>query len=357
MAPSDFNLVARSVISEYGFSSPRLAPLGNRGGFSGAALWRMKQPEVDLCLRAWPTGGISEERLADIHRLMRLARDKGLTFVPKVLETGIGSSFVVQADRLWDLTTWMPGVAATPAQVTRAQVQAACTALARLHVAWSAAGSGHGPCPGIHRRLEALKGSGVFFRPARSHFRDWVAFVGGLKKTPDPFPERGAKLGRGAPSDPVEPWADRAVDLLQIHAAKLPMKLGPWLNRPLPLQFCLCDIWNDHVLFEGDVVTGLVDFGGVKLDHVAVDLARLLGSLAEDRAELRAAGLEAYSRIRPLSLEEEELVSVLDETGTLVGLMTWLKWLYVDDKQFDDRASAARRLQALVERVERWRKI
>jgi hypothetical protein len=63
--------------------------------------------------------------------------------------------------------------------------------------------------------------------------------------------------------------------------------------------------------------------------------------------------LEAYRRIRPLSLLEEELISVLDETGTLVGLMTWLKWLYVDIRPFENRASAARRLQALVERVER----
>jgi Ser/Thr protein kinase RdoA (MazF antagonist) len=116
----------------------------------------------------------------------------------------------------------------------------------------------------------------------------------------------------------------------------------------------LCDIWHDHVLFRGDAVTGLVDFGGVKTDHVTVDVARLLGSLVEDRAGLRAAGLEAYRRIRPLSLEEEELITVLDETGTLVGLMTWIKWLYVEGKRFEDRASAARRLQALVERVERW---
>jgi len=122
----------------------------------------------------------------------------------------------------------------------------------------------------------------------------------------------------------------------------------------MSLQLCLCDIWHDHVLFEDNTVTGFVDYGGVKIDHVAVDLARLLGSMVEDRADLRTAGLEAYQRIRPLSLQEEELVSVLDETGTLVGLITWLKWLYVDSKQFDVRAAAARRLQMLVKRVESW---
>src|SRR6266851_10311312 len=201
MIPSDFNMVARSVMREYGLSSLTPAPLGNRGGFSGAALWRVKQPEVDLCLRAWPTGGVSEERLTDIHRLMRLAGDKGSTFVPKVLETGIGSSFVVQAARLWDLTTWMPGVATTPAQVTRAQVQAASSALARLHVAWGASSSGSGPCPGIHRRLEGFREWGDRVRPALTTPR-----LAGFRRSPD---------------NPAAPWADRAADLLQIHAAEL----------------------------------------------------------------------------------------------------------------------------------------
>jgi homoserine kinase type II len=270
----------------------------------------------------------------EIHHLMELARNKGLAFVPTVMGSRDGVSFVKQEDRLWEVTTWMPGMAATPDQVTRAQVQAAFTALAQLHVSWSAAGSGHGPCPGIRRRLEAVREWEERIRPA--------------------LHPRLAGIRQRTSADPVALLADRAAELLQIHVHKIPVKLGHWLNRPLPLQWCLCDIWNDHVFFEGDVVTGLVDFGGVKLDHLAVDLARLLGSMVEDRTELRSAGLDAYLRIRPLSLEEEELVSVLDETGTLVGLMTWLKWLYVDDRQFDDRDSVARRLQALVERVQRW---
>src|SRR5262249_37888513 len=121
-------------------------------------------------------------------------------------------------------------------------------------------------------------------------------------------------------------------------------------------QPCLCDVWHDHVLFEGDVVTGLVDYGGVKLDHVAVDLARLLGSMAGDSAELRNAGLRAYKRFRPISWEEEALVTVLDETGTVVALATWLKWLYVDGISFEDPAGVAQRMAALVRRVEKWRR-
>ncbi len=102
------------------------------------------------------------------------------------------------------------------------------------------------------------------------------------------------------------------------------------------------------------MVTGLIDYGGVKLDHVAVDLARLLGSMVGDDFGLRAAGLQAYSRIRPLSLEEENLVHLLDETGTLLGAANWLKWLYREGKTFEDRNAVAGRLADLVKRIEGW---
>lgn len=239
----------------------------------------------------------------------------------------MGSTWVEQSDRLWDLSSWMPGAAVSPGDVSRQQVEAAFTALALLHQAWAAGESARGLCPGVQRRLEA--------------YQEWDALL------------RTRRL-ESSVDDPFQILPVRAWGLLQAHAGKIPTKLRPWLDRVMPLQFCLCDVWHDHVLFEGDKVTGLVDYGGVKRDHVAVDLARLLGSMVEDRADLRTTGLEAYQRIRPLSLQEEELVSVLDETGTLVGLITWLKWLYVDGKHFDDRLAAAQRLRALVERIERW---
>jgi homoserine kinase type II len=327
MSDPSLDLAARAVLDQYGLSNAVLSSLGNRGGFSGASLWRVHESGGDWCLRAWPAGKISDQFLNNVHFLMKLARDQGLLIVPKILGR-TGSTWVEKGDRLWDLTSWMPGTAANPREANREQVEAACTALALVHQAWAAVAPAHGSCPGIHRRLESYRGWDAWSRITR------------LESSSD---------------DPCQEWADQAQRLLKVHAAKISTKLHPWLDRVMPLQFCLCDIWHDHVLFDGNTVTGLIDYGGVKIDHVAVDLARLLGSMVEDRADLRAAGLEAYKRIRPLSLQEEELVSVLDETGTLVGLITWLKWLYIDGKQFDDRTAAARRLETLVKRVESWK--
>ena len=155
-------------------------------------------------------------------------------------------------------------------------------------------------------------------------------------------------------NDPVTPLARRLWRLLHRQVEQIPGRLAPWTARSFPLHPCLCDVWHDHVLFEGDTLTGLVDLGGVKVDHVAVDLARLLGSLVGDDAGRRAAGLRAYARVRPLSVEEEVLVAALDETGTLLGAANWLRWLYRDGKRFEDRAAVARRLMELVNRIEGW---
>jgi len=92
----------------------------------------------------------------------------------------------------------------------------------------------------------------------------------------------------------------------------------------------------------------------VKVDHIAVDLARMLGSLVGDDRDRWDAGLRAYRQVRSLSGEEEALAIVLDRTGTLLGAANWLRWVYHDGRFFEDREGVARRLAVLVERMERW---
>lgn len=306
----------------------RLTALGNRGGFSGARLWRVDGDGLALCLRAWPPGDPPPERLRQIHHLLGAARAAGLTFIPAVLPPRSGPSWVAHAGRLWELTTWLPGRADFHTSPSAARLEAAGTALALLHAAWARVAPAVGPCPAVRRRLDVC--------------RVWDDLVAAGWR-PDP-----------APGDPVRPWVERAWAVVSRHVADVPRRLALWRDRPLPLHACLCDVWHDHVLFEGDLVTGLVDFGGVKTDHPAVDLARLLGSMVGDDAALRGQGLRAYARVRPLSADEEGLVARLDETGTVLGLANWLRWLYRDGREYEDREAVARRVGELVVRVEGW---
>jgi homoserine kinase type II len=254
----------------------------------------------------------------------------GLSFVPAVFPTLCGITWIEHSGRLWDLTTWLPGSADFHKRPTLTRVKAACAALARLHTAWAPRECRFEPCPAIERRAV--------------RYQDWLrAGQSGWRP--------GLDCGT---NDPVNAWARRAWHLLLRWGDDIPRRLIPWANRDLPLQPCLCDVWHDHVLFEGDRVTGMVDYGSVKRDHVAVDLARLLGSLVGDDAAFWDAGLRAYTRCRPLSEEEIALVTLLDFTGTLLGAANWLLWLYRDQRRFEDRAAVAGRLAALVQRIETW---
>jgi hypothetical protein len=45
---------------------------------------------------------------------------------------------------------------------------------------------------------------------------------------------------------------------------------------------------------------------------------------------------------------------MLDRTGTILGTANWLLWLYRDKRVYEEGSGVARRLAALVERMERW---
>jgi Ser/Thr protein kinase RdoA (MazF antagonist) len=322
--------IAQEVLRRYSIGpwiDVRLT-LHDRPGFSGAVLWHISSPLGELCLRAWPPDGPSPANLQEIHLLMMTARAGGLAYVPALQIADHGKTWLEHAGRLWELTTWMPGKADFQARPSHQRLAAACTALSELHRIWEKVDRGTSVCPAILRRFERL--------------RAWQDLVcsGWRPALVD--------------LDPLTPWAEKAWRLVQHHRVRLPALLTPWLGVKVPVQPCLCDLWHDHVFYQGEKVSALVDYGSVKRDHVAADLARLLGSLVSDDATMQATGIEAYRQVRSLSEADESLVRILDKTGTVLGTANWLRWIYHEEKEYGNRAAVARRLATLVERMEKW---
>jgi Ser/Thr protein kinase RdoA (MazF antagonist) len=244
-----------------------------------------------------------------------------------VFQTGAGPTWANAAGRIWELTEWMPGKADFCNSPTRARLQSACRALARVHKAWEkAAGKSVSPCPAVQRRLDCL--------------RDWK----GLKSS-GWDPRTGCR-----PTDPLRDLIERASHYLTIQLPAVSEQLRPWVPWRNRVQPCLCDVWHDNLLFTNDQLVGLVDYGSAKSDHVAVDLARLLGSLVKDDEAGWKVGLDAYRSERPFSLEEEELAHVLDRTGTVLAITTWLRWLLLENREIENRDAVGRRLADLLER-------
>ena len=301
-----------------------LQPLGNLGGFSGARVWRLHSAAGMLCLRAGAPHETREQLVAR-HRLIRLARKAGLSFVPRVLETTTGGTSVELDGRSWELMEWMPGRADYCEAPSVGKLQTAARSLARVHRAWEGLSEGVVcPCPAVRRRLAAALSEP---RPSGS---GWAS---------PPLPD-----GRGSDFLP------RLHDLVARWLPRVPEMLRP-AQIACPIQPCLRDVWHDHLLFTGEELTGLVDYAAAGPDSVAADLARMVGSLVGDDEDAWRSAFEAYREVRLLSPEEEQLARVLDRTGVIVALANWLGWLKEKSVPAEGHPRVISRVEALLARV------
>jgi Ser/Thr protein kinase RdoA (MazF antagonist) len=249
---------------------------------------------------------------------MAVARSAGLSFVPGVLPTVEGGTVVEAAGRCWELMDWLPGRADYRTAPSPARLRAAAQALAQVHNAWHPAAPRQDICPAVRRRLDRLRGG-------------LVPLAGSAGASPSPA---------------LAPLEERMRTVLQSWLPHLPGLLESWQERSVPVGPCLRDVWHDHLLFEGDHLTGLVDYAAVDEDSVAADLARMLGSLVQDDEAGWQIALSAYREVRALTAEEEALARELDRTGAVLGLLNWLGRL--------GPGPALGRVEDLLRRVEGW---
>ena len=249
--PADVAAVLRLYPS---LGATRVDGLGGAGGLSGAQFWRVESPRGTLCLRQWPAEHPSPERLAFIHAVLAFASLNGFDRLPVPIHTSRGGTFVEHAGHQWELTAWLPGAGDYASNANPQRLRSALAALARFQQAtrtFPVDGSGDAPSPGLQRRKDRL-----------------AALIGGeLRQIEQSItPDVGLDLaGRFRECCELVHRVLRPV-LVETSNAAQPC---------VPQQPCICDIWHDNVLFVGNEVSGLVDFGAMRVDNVAIDVARL----------------------------------------------------------------------------------
>jgi homoserine kinase type II len=323
-----------AILGEYPaeFRPRRVESLGMAGGMSGAEFWRIDAPAGTLALRRWPHEHPTPERLRFIHGVLDHAAARGVTFVAAPIRTTRGESFIDRGGELWELARWMPGAADYERSPSHEKLLAAIKSLALFHQATSdfpiAATLRVARAPAIGRHLtrltELLSGGVQSLSQAISNYT-WPELV---------------------------PLARRFLERLPHHLPRAIRRLEPFENVSFNLQPVLRDIWHDHVLFTGNDVTGIIDYGAVDIDTPVTDIARLLGSLAGDDESGFRVGLAAYVEVRPLAGYEQHAVAALDASGTILAGCNWLRWIYVERREFPNRAQVVERFRRIVARCE-----
>lgn len=305
----------------------RIDLLNNAGGFSGSQLWKVAALSGDYCLRRWPAE-TNDEHLAFIHAFQRHLCQSGIRFVSAPIATRDATTIVERDGRLWDLCTWMPGEADYHEKPSPARLAAAMRALAQIHIAAAQmpGQSRMGTSPGIAARREQLR----------------QLLSGGIDRIEAAVSRRSLA------------WDDLALRICQRFRAlalEVERELTTAATISGPLFPCLRDIWHDHVLFTGDEVTGIIDFGAARIESPAGDVARLVGSLVSDDADGWRGALAAYEETRRLDAKQRQLIRAFDTSGSLLSGINWLTWLYVEEREFEDAAAVTRRLGEIAGRA------
>lgn len=280
-------------------------------------------------MRGWPTDGPSPDELARIHRWLQSLAP--LAFIPRPLAGLDGRTFYERGGRLWEITPWLPGAPDRRGAFVLAHVRAGFAGLAALHRAL-ADGQVEGQSPGlIARSLELER-----------------LLLGGFEQL-----ERSLSPSvQDACDDAARRWLEVARKL----APAIREELRVAVARVVPLQPCMRDARPEHFLFEGDRLTGIVDFGAMRVETVAADLARLISEWIGPDRGARSEALAEYSAVRPLDESIVRLIPAFERSAALLGGAHWIQWHYVEGRSFENPdavqhglARAFERLTALID--------
>ena len=322
--------IANSILAQYRLPPiQRIDYLGGAGGFSGAQLWKVHAEQTvgeNYCLRRWPLDHPDKERLEWINLVLVHVVANGCPEIAVPRESINGQRYVAQNGYLWELAPWQPGIADFSSDPNDARLINVANCLARFHLGSAQVNLDFRSSPNARLRYNALTSAGELIEaigkvaePAAIHCVNYLRDV-------------VTRLGSG-------------------KASQLADGLRPFVEEVFPVQPVIRDIWHDHILFTGNDVTGIVDFGAMQMDSVSLDLARVLGSLVGDRSERWNTALDAYSKARPLQQPEIEFAFALEQCAWFLGSLNWLKWIFLDQRSFESTADVEKRVSNLIDRL------
>lgn len=319
---------ARDALACFGIgpsAQVEFAELGRSTSLSDARLWRVLADGEPLVLKRW-TQPHRESQYAAAHHALHLAAQGGAP-TPRLRTTPAGDTLICRNQCWWELASFLPGCPPEPWR--REHVLRSCGALAQLHAAWAV---------DRPQRVAASQLASVVRR------RELCREALGAQWLP-----AAERLAAGAPVSPafVAELANCVVPRLE----EVRDQLADVPHEPTPVQVVHGDARRVHFLFDGEQLTGIVDFGAVTRDTPMLDLARLLVEVRDDDPDHWAAGRDAYHSVRPLGPVERRLLPLLAVSGVVLAGYRWLRWTLVDRRSVGEPKQVATRIEEIAGRI------
>ena len=312
------------VLRQYEIRQPDcVTPISTGRGFSGANLWKIEVGSDLYCLKQW-TQGMPKAKTRDlITTVLPQISSRGLDLACPI-ESVEGGLLIRIDGRIWDLSRWINGSPVVDTAVSENQLQSAMEWLASYHNLAGEVCSSQGFSPSLEYRMELT---------GKLHENTLVKLAN--------YPYEG-----------IDP------ELVQLFLGFASKQLGNFsvalkmaASQLYPLLPVVADLWSDHVFFVQDRVSGVIDFGAMKMDTPCLDLARLLGCYQTHLDSAISKGLEYYQALRPVSAAQRQLIELYDHAYVILAGVQWLIWLGPEKRVFSDMSRVNNRLKRIARRI------
>lgn len=318
-----------SIIAEFKIDqSFNATALGNAGGFGGSTIWKITTNHNSYCLKRWPLGFHDEKRIDWIHRVLLFARANGCPELVAPIISNSGRTYLQRQHAFWELNHWVDGEPASQASISDDQIQSAIEFLARFHQATAR----------YHFSFEPSNKL-LLIRDRLIHLEKEVSAID--------------KLIGGQSYVTSSDW-----EAYKRHAPGLAKDITKFIlvycETRLPVQPVIRDIRGEHLYFDGSTLSAVIDFGAMRIDSLACDLSRLLGSFLGDDAAKIQRWLDHFSSRRQLSPMERAIVLPMIHAGVILGIANWLKWILLEKRTFDDPDLVLSRVNSLMQQFKNF---
>ncbi|MCP4885706.1 MAG: phosphotransferase [Planctomycetaceae bacterium] len=328
-------------------------------GFSGAAVYRCRCADESVwALKQWPRD-TAAERVDQVHRIICHANRSGCEFVPcpapwspslpdqrfqltadQVAPERLSGTRRTVAERHWERLPWLPG-GPLASDASLRQIQAGAAAISRFHHAVANLGAQAHVAPAVVARLKRLEE----LQQVIPRLAPEVVPDGG------PIPRSLLQAGCQLVNREWPQVGKRLTETLGRHAQQ-----STWT------QYVLRDVHREHLYFQKNQVSGLIDFDAIRIDTPLTDLARwgtefVIESQSPNAVweSVMAGWREGWSSEGRVVIRDDfRLMQDLYRASIWISLANWLDWILIQHRRFSaEPEKIAARVRLLVRGAEK----
>ena len=304
-------------------------PMGS-GGFSGATVTKIESALGAYALKPHPIS--FSDRIASTHAFQEFLAARTELPIPRLLHWSPGrlqlssaqdhsigqlngtpqrpDTLFAMGETCWELADWMPGEPVRSTGWIRDEaLNNVIDAIATMHAhvrdsrpSWPA------PVDCIESGLELRASKLTDYM--RSGFdrcsTQWES-----------IPDRR--------SQPVLASLGRILSLARAIGSRLYKPMQELATIPVRSHWIARDLWREHFLFEGDQLTGIIDFTASKISWPGLDLARSLGTFLLDEDPRWDAAIERYRSAMGQKDIDLRDVRVTHRVSTILSAMHYVE--------------------------------